>query len=145
VTAHWTRSGERWRLLAPTDAVVVHASSGPLAARRVAARVRALPSGTPVVVLDHRPGGRGRARRIAATGVITLDRQYVALPSLRRAIVLAEDTRESLLWACRTVVTPPPGITWAHALADATVRFLRRYPRVAGSVAAGRVIVGRRS
>jgi hypothetical protein len=145
VTAHWTVEGERWRLLAPADAVVVHAVSWPLAARRVTARLRTLPPGTPVVLLDHRPGGRLRARRIAATGVIVVDRQYVALPSLRKAIVIAEDTRESLSWACRSLVTPPPGVTWAHAPVDAAVRFLRRRPAVAGMLAAGRVVVGRRA
>jgi hypothetical protein len=114
-----------------------------LAVRRTAAELRALPAGTPVVLLDHRPGGRLRVRRIAATGSIVVDRQYVALPSLRRAIVVVEDTTDALRWACWSLVTPPPGVTRAHALADAAVKFLRRRPGAAGSLAAGRVVVGR--
>jgi hypothetical protein len=145
VTAQWTVQGERWRLLAPADAVIVHAARWPWATRRVIAGLRTLPSGTPVVLLDHRPGGRLRARRIAATGVLHVDRQYVALPSLRRAIVIAEDTSQALSWACRSLVAPPPGITWAHALVDAAVRLLRRRPGLAGTLAAGRVVVGRRA
>jgi hypothetical protein len=145
VTAHWTAQGERWRLLAPADAVVVQAARGPLATRRVITRLRTLPPGTPVVLLDHRRGGRLRARRIAATGVLEVDRQYVALPSLREAIVIAEDTTQALSWACRSLVAPPPGITWAHALVDAAVRLLRRRPGLAGTLAAGRVVVGRRA
>jgi hypothetical protein len=70
--------------------VTVDVRSGLLAVRRTAAALRALPAGTPVILLDHRPGGRLRVRRIAATGSIVLDRQYVALPSVRRAIVVAE-------------------------------------------------------
>jgi hypothetical protein len=143
VTAHWTTPGQRWGLLAPREAVAVDVRSGLLAVRRTAAELRALPAGTPVVLLDHRPGGRLRARRIAATGSIVVDRQYVALPSLRRAIVVVEDTTDALRWACRSLVTPPPGVTRAHALADAAVKFLRRRPGAAGSLAAGRVVVGR--
>jgi hypothetical protein len=94
-------------------------------------------------LLDHRPGGRFRVRRIAATGSIVVDRQYVALPSLRRAIVVVEDTTDALRWTCWSLLTPPPGVTWAHALADAAVKFLRRRPGAAGSLAAGRVAVGR--
>jgi hypothetical protein len=111
--------------------------------RSVAARLRALPPGTPVVLLDSHPGGRRRARRIAATGVMVVDREYVALPSLRRAIIITEDTSVALAWACRSLVTPPPGITWAHAAVDVAVRLLRRRPGVAAALAAGRVVVGR--
>jgi hypothetical protein len=143
VTAHWTIPGQRWRLLAPREAVAVDVASGLLAVRRTAAELRGLPAGTPVVLLDHRPGGRLRTRRIAATGAIVVDRQYVALPSLRRAIVVVEDTTDALRWACRSLVAPPPGVTWAHALTDTAVRFLRRRPGAAGSLAAGRVVVGR--
>jgi hypothetical protein len=123
--------------------VAVEVSSGPRGIRRVAAELRALPGGTPVVLLDHRRGGRLRARRLAAAGAIVIDRQYVALPSLRQPIVVAEDSRDPLRWACRSLVAPPPGITWAHAPFDAAVRLLRRRPEVAGWVGAGRVVVGR--
>jgi hypothetical protein len=143
LTAQWTSPGQRWRLLAPAEAVVVEVPSGLLAVRHARALLRALPAGTPVILLDHRPGGRLRARRIAAAGVIMVDRQYVALPSLSRAVVVAEDTRDSLLWACQSLVAPPPGITWAHVLVDAAVRFLRRRPGLTGWLAAGRVVVGR--
>jgi len=144
VTAGWTVQGERWRLLAPDGAVVVHLKPGPLGVRRAGARLRSLAPGTPVVLLDGRPGGKIRARRAAATGAVAVDRQYVALPSLSRAIVMAEDCPAALRWAFRSVVAPPPGTTWAHALVDAAVRFLRRRPAVAGWLAFGRIVVGRR-
>jgi hypothetical protein len=143
LTAQWTSPGQRWRLLAPEGAVAVELSRGPRGIRRAAAELRALPGGTPVVLLDYRPGGRLRARRLAAAGAIVIDRQYVALPSLRRPIVVAEDSRDPLRWALRTLVAPPPGITWAHALFDAAVRLLRRRPEVAGWAGPGRVVVGR--
>jgi hypothetical protein len=123
--------------------VAVEVGSGPRGIRRAITELRALPGGTPVVLLDHRPGGRFRAGRIAAAGVMVIDSQYVALPSLRRAIVIAADSRDSLGWACRSLVAPPPGITWAHALLDTAVKLLRRRPGVVSWVGAGRVVVGR--
>jgi hypothetical protein len=123
--------------------VAVDVGSGPRAVRRAIAELRALPGGTPVVLLDHRPGGRFRARRIASTGAMVIDRQYVAIPSLRRAIVVADDSRDSLRWACRSLVAPPPGIARGHALFDTAVRLLRRRPEVASWISAGRVVVGR--
>jgi hypothetical protein len=143
LSAQWTSPGQRWRLLAPEGAVAVEVSPGPRGIRRTVAELRALPGGTPVVLLDYRPGGRLRARRLAAAGAIVIDRQYVALPSLRRPIVVAEDSRDPLRWACRTVIAPPPGSARAHALVDAAVRLLRRRPEVAGWAGPGRVVVGR--
>jgi hypothetical protein len=145
VTAGWAAPGQRWRLLAPDDAVVVQLTPGPLGVRRATARLRDLHQGAPVVLLDPRPGAKLRARRLVASGVITVDRQYLALPSLRRAIVVTEDTSAALSWALHCLVTPPPGITWAHSLADVAVRLLRRLPAVTGWLAAGWIIVGRRA
>jgi hypothetical protein len=143
VTAQWTSPEQRWRLLTPHEAVVVNVPSGLLAVRRVAARLRNLPTGTPVVLLDARLGGRLRSRRIVAADVIIVERQYVALPSLRNAIVVAEDSKASLLWACRTVVAPPPGITWTHAIVDVAVKCMRSRPWLATWLARGRVVIGR--
>jgi hypothetical protein len=142
VTAQWTTPGQRWRLLAPADAAVVDLPSRPLAVRSTAERLRALPGGSPVILLDRRPASR-RTRRIALTSALTVDREYVALPSLRAAVVLVEDSRDSLVWTCRSLVTPPPGSTWAHGLVHVAVALLRRYPRLASRLAAGRVVVGR--
>ena len=143
MTALWTSPGHRWRLLAPAGAVAVDVGSGPLAVRRAIAELRGLPGGTPVVLLDGRPGGRLRARRIASAGAMVIDRQYVAIPSLRQAIVMAEDSRDSLRWACRSLVASPPGITWAHVLLDTAIKLLRWRPEMLSWVAAGRVVVGR--
>lgn len=143
MSARWAEQGQRWRLLAPVDAVIIE--FGRLGARRAAERLRALAPGTPVVLLDYRPGGRLRARRVATTGLMIMDHQYVALPSLRSALVLAEDSKAALRWALTSVVAPPPGLTRGHAAVDRAVRFLRRHPAVAGWLAAGRVVVGRRA
>jgi hypothetical protein len=143
VTAPWSAPGQRWRLLAPAGAVAVSIPPGRRPVHRTAAQLRALPAGTPVVLLDHRPGGRLRARRIAATGAIMVDREYIALPSLRRAIVLIEDTADALRWACRSVVAPPPGVTWTHAPIHLAIAMLRRRPGAVAPLAVGRVVVGR--
>lgn len=145
MTAGWAAPGERWRLLAPDGAVVVRLTPGPLGVRRATARLRDLGQGVPVVVLDASPGAKLRTRRVAAAGVITVDRRYVALPTLSRAIVVTEDSPDALSWALRSLVTPPPGTTWAHVLADGAVRLLRRLPAATGWLIPGSIIVGRRS
>lgn len=142
MTAQWTIPGQRWRLLAPAGAEVVDLPSRPLAICGTVRRLRALPCGSPVIVLDHRPGSR-RIRRLAAARALTIDREYVALPSLRAAVVVAEDSRDSLLWTCASLVTSPPGSTWARRQAHAAVGLLRRFPGLLSRLAAGRVVVGR--
>ena len=142
MTAQWTIPGQRWRLLAPAGTTVVEVPSGPLAVRSTAARLRVLPGGSPVIVLDHRRGSR-RTRRIAAVGAMTGDREYGALPSLRSPLMLVEDSPESLRWACRTLVTPPPGSTWTHGPVHAALLLVRRFPGLAARLAPGRVVVGR--
>lgn len=142
MTAQWTIPGQRWRLLAPAGSHVVDLPSRPFAIRGTLRRLRALPCGSRVIVLDHRPGSR-RTRRLAATRALIVDREYVALPSLRAAVVVAEDSKDSLLWACKCLVTPPPGSAWTHRPAQAGVALLRGFPGLASRLAPGRVVVGR--
>lgn len=142
MTAEWTTPGQRWRLLAPANAAVVDVPWRPLAVRRTTAFVRALPPGLPVILLDYRPGSR-RTRRIASACALTVQREYIALPTLRSAIAVVEDSRDSVRWTCRSVLAPPPGSTWAHAPVHAAVAIVRRYPGLASRLAAGRVVVGR--
>lgn len=142
MAAQWTTPGERWRLLAPANALVVDVPSRPLAVRRTVALVRALPNGSPVILLDHRPGSR-RTRRIASASTLLIQREYIAVPSLRAAIMVVEDSSDSVRWTCRSLLTPPPGSTWAHAPVHAAVAVLRRCPWLASRLAAGRVVVGR--
>ena len=66
-------------------------------------------------------------RRIAATGSITVDQQYVALPSLRRAIVVVEDTTDALRWACWSLDSAARRHR-AHARPTPPSIFLRRRP-----------------
>lgn len=141
MSTHWKTQGERWRLLAPSGATVIGLSDGPLAARRAAARVRALPAGSPVVLLDHRRGSRRARRAIAASGC-TLDREYIALPSLRSAMMIVEDAPNTLRFACRSLAAAPPGLALAHGPAHLAIWMLRRHPRLASRLAAGRIVIG---
>jgi hypothetical protein len=142
VTAQWVNPGQRWRLLAPADAAVVDVPSRPFAVRRTAARVRAMPGNSAVILLDHRPASL-RTRRIANASALRVDREYVALPSLRAAVVVVEDSGGSLTWTCRSLIAPPPGLTWTHGFVHAAVALLRRYPGLASRLAAGRIVIGR--
>jgi hypothetical protein len=118
-----------------------------LAERRAGWReVGALPAGTPVVLCDPRPGARARCRRFANRSGVVPGRAYLALPSLRHRLVLVEDGREPLRYACGALLAVPPGTTrFAAPLAAALA--LLRLPivwRLLGAVVPGRVVVGRR-
>src|SRR5258708_22118815 len=80
LTPQWTSPGERWRLLAPEGAVAVEVSPRPRGIRRAVAELRALPGGTPVVLLDYRPGGPLRARRPAPASAVGHARPSLAAP-----------------------------------------------------------------
>ncbi|GEM_PF-2186012 len=143
--ARWPGGEPRWQVLASPDAVVIGLRPGRAGLRRAIGTIRSLPPGTSLVVADSRPGGRLRARRLIGTGLIALQRQYVALPSLRAPVLVAQDTPGSLRFACRALVTAPPGVTRGHAAFTAAVGCLRRYPQLASWLAGGRLLVGTRT
>jgi hypothetical protein len=137
-------SGLPLGLIAPVGARLVHL--GPRRMERRAARreVRALPAGTPVMLCDPRPGARARCRRFAGRAGFVPGRAYVALPSLRRRLVLVEDEREPLRYACNALLTVPPGTTRLAAPLGAALALLRLPVvwRLLGAVVPGRVVVG---
>lgn len=108
--------------------------------------IAALPSGSRVVLTDDRPGGRIRLRRQAARLGLQISREYVVLPSWRRASFVVEDHPTTLAWLWATLATVPPGVCRGSLLAEAAVRGGRHrlVLVVAGSVAPGRVVIARR-
>jgi hypothetical protein len=105
-----------------------------------------LPSGSRVVLIDDRPGGRIRLRRKAARLGLQISREYVVLPSWRRPSFVVEDHPTTLAWLWTTLATVPPGISRGSLLTEAAVRASRHWLvlAVVGSVAPGRVVIARR-
>lgn len=129
------------RLLVDADAVVVDARD-----RCPARDLGAEDVASSVVLVDGRPGARGRLRRRAARLGLRIEREYVLLPTARRATFVAEDHATTLSWVWRNLATVPPGVSRPGLAVDALVRLvagLRLVPRL-GSVVPGRVVVARR-
>jgi hypothetical protein len=136
-----------WRMLAPPDAALVRLSGSAARRRAQQRRIHALPAGTPVVLLDLRPGSRGRCRRFTARAGVQAGHEYIPLPSLRRQLLLVEDAREPLRYALQSLLAVPPGMRRLAGPAAAVVAFARAPAawRAVGSLAPGRIVVGRRA
>src|SRR5215467_5928768 len=112
---------DRWRVLLPADTVVVDVQRG--LDTSVAKTLNSLTRGGRVAIV----GGR-RGRRLARRHHVRVESVYVALPSLRRPVAVAEVASESLRWFSRAVLTVPPGVFRLHGPKWAVVKLLRRRP-----------------
>jgi hypothetical protein len=130
--------GGPWLALCPPGTVEVDVRRG--------WRALMLPEGTPVALLDGRPLGRRRLRRIARRLPMTVERELVVLPSASHPIVVLDDTKAAVrhFWTC--VAAVPPGLVLTALPATLVLFLARRLPwSWTGSVAPGRVVVGRRT
>lgn len=99
----------------------------------------------PVVLIDQRPFSRRRLRRLALELSIEIEREYIVLPTLRRPIVLIDDTEPAVRHFWTTIATIPPGLAFSAVPASALLSMARRLPwSWTGAAAPGRVLVGRR-
>lgn len=105
--------------------------------------IDALAPGSRVIMCDDRPGSRVRLRRKAARLGLQIQREYVVLPSWRRASFVVEDHPTTLAWLWVTLATIPPGVSRGSLLAEGALRGGRRrlVLAVAGAVAPGRVVI----
>lgn len=123
----WSEPGQRWRLLLPPDATVV-ADGG------------AVPAAGTVALTGPRRRVHARAR---AAG-IAVEREYAALPSLGRPVLVVALAPGPLAWATRAVLTVPPGVTRRHAAYSLLIRLVRAWPGLLGLLPVEHVVVGRR-
>ena len=109
-------------------------------------RIAELPSGSRVVLVDDRPGGRIRLRRKAARLGLQVSSEYVVLPSWRRPAFVVEDHTTTLAWLMTTLATVPPGVSRGSLFAEAAVRAGRHRLVLAlvGVLVPGRVVIARR-
>ena len=107
--------------------------------------IRALPSGTPIVLFASAPGAIRRCRAFAAASGIALEDSYLAFPSARAPAYLVEDHPAPLRLFVRTILAAPPrrGVASPLAAGLAVVRAFHPW-RLLRSLAPGRVVVGRR-
>src|ERR1051326_4083982 len=106
---------DRWQVLLPADTVVVDVQWG--IDLVVANALDDVVRGGRVAIV----GGR-RGRRLARRHHIRVESVYIALPSLRRPVAVAEVATESLRWFTRAVLTVPPGVFRLHGAKWAVVK-----------------------
>jgi len=123
--------------------------------RADAEQVRGAPPGTPVVLADRRLGSRGRLRRHADRLGVSIEAEYVLLPTWEHPVFVSDDGSESLRWLVRTLGTVPPhvrrgrlaleaGLRLWLALASAGAPGERLAAGLLTAVAPARIVVGRR-
>jgi hypothetical protein len=102
--------------------------------------IRALPPGSSVLVW----GPARSCRRLARSGGIEIEREFIAIPSVRSPLYLVERAPGPINYFCSTLLTLPPGASVLAPFGEALltlVRAVRRSPWI-GSILPGRVMVG---
>jgi hypothetical protein len=137
---------ENWRAVAPSGATRVDVPRSRRARRELASTLRALPEGAPVVVGARAPLANRRSRKLAASGGIRIEVEYLALPSAEAPVFLVEDDRSSISYFLRVLLVAPPAgrLTPIVAALVALARSAQPW-RVTRILSPGRVLVGRRA
>jgi hypothetical protein len=133
-----TAVGAALRLLVPAGTPVLSVTD--------AASGAAVPRKGVVVVIDERPLGRARTRRVAQERGIVVERELLALPTASAATFVAEDASESLGWVWHSFVTVPPGRVGGAATLSLIARSSRgpALLRVVGRLVGARLLIGQR-
>jgi hypothetical protein len=136
---------DNWRWVSEPGSARVVVGRGRHGAAAALAEVRALPSGIPVVLVADAPGSTRRSRKLAAAAGISVEREYLALPSASAPAYLIEDEPEPFqLFVDRILGSPSHGLLGrVQDVAVAVVRRLRPR-RLVSATAAGRIVVGKR-
>jgi len=74
------------------------------------------------VLCDVAPASHGRGRRLASASGVAIEREYVAIPSLRRPLFILQDGPASARYFWTHVATVPPDVTRHAGLMSAIVR-----------------------
>jgi hypothetical protein len=143
-------AAERWRgnlaLVRPMGALVSEVPGRRRDRRRLEGALRALQSGSEVVLEASGPFAARRCRSVAERAGIELRREYAALPSARAPAYLVEDAPASVALFVDSLLAPPPRSRLSTPAA-AVIWAMRQMGDASGllrMLAPGRVAVGRR-
>lgn len=136
-----------WQVLAPADTKFI--ALPVLDSRRrkaIEMCLRSLPSATPVALLHAGPFARRKLRRFAASAAVRVEREYVAFPSLERALFLVEDAPDPVRYFRTKLLTAPPSTGMRSAIYAVVIAVARAAMpwRAMGWITPGRVLLGRR-
>jgi hypothetical protein len=102
---------EKWQLIGPQHAHWFAVPVGTRGRAHLAAELRALEHGAAVVLCDSQFGSRRRCRAVARGGGVALTREFVALPTLVKAVLLVQDAPETARYVADCLLAPPPVAT----------------------------------
>lgn len=127
---------QRWRALLPQDTVVIDTARH--GAAKVADVLTALPAPCRVALIGTR-----EVRRHARRNGVSIEKEYIALPSIEQPVAITLVAPESLAWFARSVLTVPPGTVRLHALKWLAIRLIRRWPALIVHAPLGdRILIG---
>jgi hypothetical protein len=134
---------DRWRALTAPDTTWIDAPRSAAAREEAIRMIRDLGSGHRVAIRDARPFSARRCRSFARAAGVTLERSYLAFPSVRAPAYIVEDASGPATYFLGNLAVVPPGVTVLTAPATAGLAVARRAARfrVARAVF-GRVFVG---
>jgi hypothetical protein len=114
--------------------------------RRLAAELRARPPGTPVTIVDRGWWDGPWRWALARRAGLALEREFVAVPSIRAPLFLVERGAHTRSYFARRLLAVPPGVTLGFGPLSAALRVAGRWPVGVGlaSAACGRVALWRR-
>ena len=137
----------RWKLLNPDGATVLTVPLGPLERRALLRQAKAVDPGAPFVIEAAGPGAKWRAERFARRAGLTVERRYLPLPTLGRALYRVEDSGAARRYFADTLLMAPPTMGRFRLAIDLALPLLRALARsrALGIVVPGRILVGRRS
>jgi hypothetical protein len=135
-----------WLAITTPGAVRVDLERSPRKRRALERTIRDLQPGTAVVIGASPPRAIRRCRNFASAAGVALDRAYLALPSARTPAYLIEDDVAPLRLFADTLVATPPRTRFS-LLVGAALRLARVLKpwRLVRTIAAGSVVVGRRT
>jgi hypothetical protein len=134
-----------WLAISPPGAVRVDLDRSRRKLRALERTARDLQPGTAVVIGASPPRAIRRCRSFASAAGVTLDCEYLALPSAGTPAYLIEDAGAPLRLFADTLVAAPPRTRFPFTV-GAALRLLRVLKPwwLLRTIAAGSVVVGRR-
>ena len=137
----------KWSVVTPPDAHWFAVSHSPRSRARMIATLRDLPVGVPVVLCDAWPLSRQRCRKLATRSRVCVVREYLALPTLRTAVTLVQDTPATARYVATRLLAAPPTSSWRARLEAAALPLARSIlsTRSRSVVFSGRVVLGART
>ncbi|HET7356547.1 MAG TPA: hypothetical protein VFJ09_07725 [Nocardioidaceae bacterium] len=141
----WSAGSAPWAVLVSEGTQLVSVPRSLSKQRATARTLRDLPTAAPVALMGAGGLNRGRLRRTADAAGIVIAHEYVVLPSISSGRYLVEDHPDTVAVLWQSLVTPPPGTTWATALLTAVAAVGRsRLPWWTLGAVAPRLAVGYR-